>query len=173
MKLKKYLAPEWLILLVNTLSESLNEKNYEVNFYNNLPNLIDYDKLKIDFTIVVLESSLDSLNNVKFDKEKHPDILQVVNQSKAAVVEMIRCFKSGESTTAASAAASAARSAAESAAWSAAKSAASAAESAESAAESAAWSAVWSAARSAKSAARKNRYKHFDRELKRLIKEQE
>jgi hypothetical protein len=172
--------PEWLAYVEDKLFEGMSQKKARVwpaKFLSAIPVGADLEPVKNKFTVLLLEHALGSLDKVKYDDTKFPDVKAAIAGSKSAVLEMIRCKREGLDESAAwsaawsaaesaawsaASAASAARSAAESAAWSAARSAArsaawsaarSAAESAASAARSAAWSAAESAASAARSAA--------------------
>jgi len=130
--------PEWLARLEDTLFEGMpNEqaKLWPEQFLAAIKPGVDLEQVRIPLIIFILEQNLISLDACEFDRDENPEVVKVIADSRAAVVNMIRCHREGLNLSAAE---SAARSAAESAAWS---------------AESAAYSAAWSAARSAESAA--------------------
>ena len=141
--------PEWLAFTEDSIFEGMSEERsraWPVAFAKAIKSGADLEKAKTPYLIMLLEHTLVSMSEVKYDEEKFPDVAAAIKGSEAAVKTMIEAHKSGGDLQAAESAWSAARSAAESA-WSAAWSAA------RSAAESA-WSAAWSAARSAAESAR-------------------
>ena len=161
---EKYLGrPKWLARLEDRIFEGVSKERQKVwtlEISEAIEEGQDLDKIEVPFKIVVLNHSLKSLDNLKYDENKYKEAKKVVEQSRLAVRGVIRCLENGLDSSAAQ---SAARSAADSAARSAVYSAQSAASSADSAAWSVAWSAAWSAdsavwsaesaARSAESAA--------------------
>jgi hypothetical protein len=147
-------VPEWLARLEDTLFENISEnkhKDWPVKFAEAINEGSDLNEIKVAFIVYLMEQNLISIRSCKYDETANPDVKKAIDQTEAAILQMINAQESGDRdkiTAAESAAESAARSA-ESAAWSAAWSAARSAESAARSAESAAWS----AARSAESAA--------------------
>jgi hypothetical protein len=143
--------PEWLARVEDIIFEGLPNKRamlWPEEFLEAIKPGVDLDKIKTPLTIFILEDAIESMNACVFDADKFPDVKAALEQSKAAVTKVIRCYREGSDL---SAAYSAARSVAESA-----YSADSAADSAYSAARSAAdsaYSAALSAALSAYSAA--------------------
>ena len=179
--------PEWLARIEDTLFEGMTEEKSRIwpeVFLKAIPIGADLRPVKAKFFVILLKSTLKSMNEAKFDVKKFPGVAAAIQQSKAAVEQMIAAHEAGGDLSAAE---SAARSAAESA-WSAARSARSAAESARSAESAAAWSArsaaesarsaesaaAWSAAESARSAwsaaARSAAYDYYADELIKLLK---
>ena len=129
--------PEWLAKLEDAIFEKIpNDKAmmWPERFLAAINAGADLERVETPFIIHVLEQTIVSMDACVFDRDKNPDVVKVIEGSKAAIVEMIRCRRDGLDLAAAkSAAESAARSAArsaESAAWSAASAAWSAAESA-------------------------------------------
>ena len=115
--------PEWLAKVEDTLFEGMSlkkSKTFPKLFLEAIKPGVDLEKAKAPFIVFILKSTLKSMDRVKFDKEKNPDVVEAIKGSKAAVQQMIDCWNKG---TDRSAAWSAARSAARSAAWSAAESA--------------------------------------------------
>jgi len=160
--------PEWLARLEDAIFEKIpNDKAmlWPERFLAAINPGADLEKVKMPFIVHVLNQTIASMDACVFDRDKNPDVVKVIEGSRAAVVEMIRCHRDGLDLAAAKSAAESAASAA-SAAWSASAASAAwsaksaAARSAKSAAESAAFAAArsaestaWSAARSAESAA--------------------
>ncbi len=115
-------VPEWLARLNDTIFEGVSlerSKLWPVEFAEAINDGSDLDKVKTPFLIFILKNSLKSVRNTKYDQDKFPDVKKAIEQTEAAVIEMIRCHENGLDLTAA-----------ESAAWSAAWSAESAARSA-------------------------------------------
>lgn len=146
--------PEWLAKVEDTLFEGMSlqkSKTWPRTFLKAINVGADLEKVKVLFLVAVLKQSLKSMNACKYDKDSNAQVVAAIEQSKAAVKEMIRRLKSGDDTSAAANAAwSASANAAESV-TSATNAAANAAESARSAAESAARSVAWSVAASVES----------------------
>jgi len=146
--------PEWLARVEDTLFEGMSlekSRTWPKDFLEAISVGVDLEKAKTPFIVVVLKSTIESMNACVYDEKKNPDVKKAIDDSIKAVEMMIHAHENGLDL---SAAVSAARSAARSA-RSAARSAARAAESAARSAVSA-WSAVSavSAARSAVSVAR-------------------
>jgi hypothetical protein len=175
--------PEWLARVEDTLFEGMTEersKTWPVEFAEAIHPGADLEKVRVPFIVMLLEHTLQSMDSVKFDREKWPDVAKAIEGSRAAVKQMIKAQKSGdrgaidEARSAALSAYSAAYSAYSAAysAYSAAYSAYSAALSAYSAARSAysAARSAYSAARSADSAARSAAYNHYADRLIEMLK---
>jgi len=158
--------PEWLARLEDAIFEKIpNDKSmlWPERFLAAINPGADLEKVKMPFIIHVLEQTIASMDACVFDRDKNPDVVKVIEGSKAAVVEMIRCHLYGLDLAAAKSAADSAasavwsaESAAESAAFAAARSAAWSAVSATESVAFASWSAVWSAESAARSAAYEN-----------------
>lgn len=173
--------PEWLARLEDILFEGMNikkSKSWPVAFAKAIRVGADLDKIKTPFIILILKHTLKSMDNVEYDGNAFPYVKIAIEQSKAAVTQMIKAQKFGDQlliSTARSATAYSAADSAYSAAFSAAgataasarSAAASAAFSARSAAFSAADSAAYSAAASADSAAA---YDYYAAELLKLLR---
>jgi hypothetical protein len=178
--------PEWLARVEDTLFEGMTlkkSKTWPEKFLKAIKPGVDLEKARVPFLVMVLEHSLVSMDKCKYDAVKWPQVKAAIDQSKAAVTQMIEAQKSGDNDKiqaaysaclaaysaaySARSAARSARSAARSAAYSA-YSAYSAAYSAHSASHSAAYSAyaAYSAAYSAGSAA----HDYFADELIKILK---
>ena len=149
------LGPEWLGRLVDTLFEGMSEeksRTWPEVYVRAVREGADLEKVKDPFTIYVLESCLESMNKVVFEREKFPEVEKAINGSKAAVLEMIRIIREQPTDESARAAARAAADAAADAAALAAWAADAAALAARAAARAAAW-AAWAARAAADAAA--------------------
>ena len=158
--------PEWLAKCEDLIFENLpsgEARQWPIQFLKTIVPGVELKQIKKPFLIFILESSLKSLGKVQFNKQQFPDIQEIIEKSKMAVKEMIRCHennlnlnKAAKSARSVASAESAARSAAWSAAWS---------------AESAAWSAAVSAESAAWSVARSAAWRKFAKKLLKLISE--
>ena len=114
--------PEWMARLNDTIFEGVSlerSKLWPVEFAEAVNEGSDLDKVKTPFLIFILKNSLESIRNTKYDQDKFPDVKKAIEQTEAAVIEMIRCHENALDLTAAWSAARSASSAAQSAAWSA------------------------------------------------------
>ena len=118
---KEGIGPVWLAKLVDTIFEGLpndKAKIFARDFYKKMKVGVDFEPVKKEFLIFILEENLKYLDACKYDKEKFKDVTSSIEETKKAIEIYIEYQKG---------------SAAESAAWSVVWSARSAAWSARSA----------------------------------------
>lgn len=157
--------PEWLARACDVLFDGMsygNSMEWPATFLKAITPGVDLDKIKIPFLIFVLESCLTSMNRASFDRESSPMIEKALEESRKAVVEMIRVIRGNgkpekaaglSAKAAAKYAAFSAKAAAKAEDKYAARSAKSAAESAEKAASLSAKAVAWATKLSGESAA--------------------
>ena len=88
--------PEWLAHLEDKLFETMSmekSKTFPLLFLEAIKPGVDLDQIKIPFMVYVLESTIVSLDACIFDREENPEIAQVVDNSRSASLEAIRCYK--------------------------------------------------------------------------------
>jgi ribosomal protein L12E/L44/L45/RPP1/RPP2 len=92
--------PEWIARLEDSIFEGMSEdmaKSWPVDFASAIKTGADLDKARIPFLLVVLKSSLKSLDSLEYDEEKLTEVKKSVDQSRAAVKQMVKALKSGNS----------------------------------------------------------------------------
>lgn len=106
--------PEWLARCEDTFFENLPNDKAKVwpeKFLSAINVGADLEKVKKPFLIYLLNENLKTLDSLKVDPE-HKEVVAVIEQTKAATVQVIKAHETGEGLEAAG-------SAARSAAWSA------------------------------------------------------
>jgi hypothetical protein len=91
--------PEWLARVEDTLFEGMTEersKTWPVEFAQAIHPGADLERVRVPFIVMLLEHTLQSMDSVRCDREKWPDVAKAIEGSRAAVKQMIKAQKSGD-----------------------------------------------------------------------------
>jgi hypothetical protein len=109
------IGPEWLGILADQIFEGLSNekaKQFAVDFYPAMKVGLDFEQVKKEFLIFILEENIKYLDACEYDKDKWPEVTSSIEQTKKAIELCIEYQKGKESVRSALfAALSAARSA--------------------------------------------------------------